>query len=128
MKKSIWIPLIILAIAGGIAYYFLKPAALPVSIENRQTLTEVCISMTKQMLSDKTNLPDTTAECTRQGLKRFGCEAALRNDRAYFTSRQLEKDCEQLALFEAVTESNDKRNCKMLENAVLREECLTMLS
>lgn len=128
MKKIILILLILIIIGGGIAYYFLRPATLPVSAENRQILTDVCISMATQMLSDKTSLPETISGCTRQGLKRFACEAALRNDNTYASSGELENDCKQLALFEAVVESNDKRNCKMLEKTVLREECLTMLS
>jgi hypothetical protein len=129
MKKGIWALIIILLIAAGAAYYFLKPASLPVSIENRQTLEDVCISMSKQMLSDTSSLAaKTIEECTQMGLMRFSCEAALRNDQTYLASGQLEKDCAELALSEAVLESNDKRNCNKLENPVLVQECITILS
>jgi hypothetical protein len=126
MKKGIWALIIILLIAAGTAYYFIMPAGSPVSAEEQQSLKDACIKLAQNLLSDPANMP--SGECSELGLTRFACEAALRNDAEYASSGQLENDCAQLALLEAVAESRDKRNCNQLENPVLKEECLTMLS
>jgi hypothetical protein len=126
MKKAVILLIIILLVCAGAAYYFLKPASSPVSAEQQQSLKDTCISLSKSLLSGTANMP--SGECKELGLVRFACEAALRNDAEYSESGQLERDCAELALQEAVVESGDKRNCGKLSNAVLKEECLTMLS
>ncbi|MEM4243136.1 MAG: hypothetical protein QXM31_04525, partial [Candidatus Woesearchaeota archaeon] len=82
----------------------------------------------QKAFTDTASLPDNIAGCSKLAFERFACEAALRNDKTYMASGRLEKDCAQVALYQAVVESKDKLNCWRLQNAVLKEECLTELS
>jgi len=73
-------------------------------------------------------LSGSRADCANLGLLRFSCENMLDQDLSYAGSEKARQDCANSVMLEAVLESRDARNCELVENTVLRNDCARTLA
>jgi hypothetical protein len=92
-----------------------------------QYIEGACITESRKYLSEPDQGITSTEGCKNLPFARLACEARLRGHADYAESGMLEKECTELAMFEAVVESNDRRNCNKLQKDILKEECTRIL-
>ncbi len=141
MSKKLVILVILIILIAAVAYYFLKPEPA-VSVETQEFLIQLCITQAPIVQNYLETAPQECEEpdllckalveksvsCSKLEFLRFSCDAVVRGDSTYFDSVQLEKDCTDLATLEAAIESRKKRNCKKVDNIILKSECENILS
>ena len=141
MQKKVIIAIAVIIVIVIIAYYFLTPEPA-VSLEIQELLIQLCIRQAPMVQHYLETAPQECEEpdllckalveksvsCAELSFQRFACDAVVRGDLLYFDSDQLEKDCTELAVLEAALESQKKRNCRKVDNIILKSECESILS